>query len=47
MCEKCFLHGSHWVIEVTMGEIKNLAMFNQVDDKELCDQGLEIIETNL
>ena len=30
-----------------MGEVKSLVMFNQMDGKELCDKGLEIVETNL
>ena len=30
-----------------MGEVRNLVMFHQVDSKELCNQGLEIGETDL
>ena len=47
MCGECLLHGSRWIIEVTMGEVKSLVMFHQVDDKKLSDQYLEIVETDL
>ena len=47
MCGECPLHGSCRMIKVTMGELRNLVMFHQVDSEELYDKGLEIIETNL
>ena len=46
-CGECPLHGFRQMIEVTMEEVKNLVMFHQVDGKVLCDQGLEIRETDL
>ena len=30
-----------------MGEVRSLVIFHQVDDEELCDKGLEIVETDL
>ena len=35
------------MIKVTIGEVRSLVMFHQVDGKKLYDQGLEIIETDL
>ena len=35
------------MIEVTMGEVRSLVMFHQVDGEEFCDKGLEIVETDL
>ena len=47
MCGEYPLHRSRRMIEVTMGEVKSLMLFHQVDGEELCDQGLEIVETDL
>ena len=47
MCEECFLHGFCRMIEVTMGEVKSLVIFHQVDGKELYNKGLGIFETDL
>ena len=35
------------MIEVIIGEVRNLVMFYQVNGKELCDKSLEIVETDL
>ena len=35
------------MIEGTMGEVRSLMMFHQVDGEDLCDQGLEICEMDL
>ena len=47
MYGKCPLHGSRWIIEVTMGEVRSLVMFHQVDGKEFYDQSLKIVEIDL
>ena len=35
------------MIEVTMGEVRNLVMFHQVDGKKLCNKNFGIVETDL
>ena len=35
------------MIEVTMGEVKSLVIFHQVDGEKLCGKGLKIIEIDL
>ena len=35
------------MIKVTMGEIRSLVIFYQVDGKKLYNKGLEIVETDL
>ena len=35
------------MIKVTIGEVRSLVIFHQVDGKELYDKGLEIFKTDL
>ena len=35
------------MIEITIGEVRSLVMFHQMDGKKLYDKSLEIVETYL
>ena len=47
MYGKYSLHEFCQIIKVTMGEVKNLVVFYQVDGKKLCDKGLGIVKKDL